>query len=181
MKTAAVMILSMSLLFGCSLDPKSGKQQNKNAGIYLSMWVLDLTETNDELLVRWDAATVDSNGNILGWELVSFLTRPNSGSATTFGPNTYRNYTTTSVPIFNWTRANTGYTGGCGNVPDSCPEHALIRAQVVYSGGPVPAIVFRESTGLACIFDNVLDGAFSVVLNCQKPNADGIVVIFSGD
>lgn len=112
MKITIVTILTMSLLVGCSLDPKSGKQQNKSAGVDLSMWVLDLTEDNDEYGVRWQTATVDSNGNIVGWQNIAFMFRFLSGPATTIGPNTYRNYTATSAPIFTWTRANTGCTGG---------------------------------------------------------------------
>jgi hypothetical protein len=144
----------------------------------MSMWVL---ASGNESWVRWEAANVDSNGAIVNWELIAFLTQPNADGELTLGPDTYRYYSASQV-IFNWTRAKTGYTGGCGNVPNSCPEHALIRATVGYPNGVVvPAIVFREDGGVTCIVNNLSGGASSVASNCQISGADGIVVIFSDD
>ena len=178
MKAISVIILcATAILCGCSTDPKSGKLQDKSQPVHFEMYVLDVLP---ELWVRWQAANVDSAGNVVNWQDISFITRANSSAPFSIGPDTYRSYSDDQY-IFNWTRANTGYTGGCGNVPDSCPEHALIRAQIGYSNGPGPAVVFRESGGLICIANNVLSGWVSVVSNCQKPGANGIVPIFSGD
>lgn len=174
----AFFLCVMVLLAGCSTAPRSGQLVDKTQPLQFQMFVLDSLNEN---WVLWEGARVDSNGNIFGWELLSFITRANSSAPVTIGPDTYRVYSGSGF-TFNWTRSKTGYTGGCGNVPDSCPEHALIRARVGFpSGLDVPAVVFPDNGGFLCMLSNVGGGAVSVIQNCQKSGAEGIVVIFSGD
>lgn len=172
------LVCVMVVLAGCSTSPRSGQLVDKTQPLQFQMFVLD---SLNESWVLWEGANVDSNGNILGWELLSFITRVNSSAPVTIGPDTYRSYTGSGF-TFNWTRSNTGYTGGCGNVPDSCPQHALIRARVGFpNGAQAPAVVFRDNGGFLCILNNIGGGAAGVIQNCQKAGAQGIVVIFSGD
>ena len=180
LKPLALSLIGVFAMTACSLSPRMGAMQDPSEPISFSMVVPHGEAASDEFWVRWQGGLVNSDGEVYHWETLAFITRPNSGNPFTLPDGRqYRAYSA-SNQFFGWTRHHTGYTGGCGNVPNSCPEHGLIRAQIGYPSGVVSALVFPDGAN-DCIVSSAAEGGLSVINDCAMPEvSDGIVVLYTG-
>jgi hypothetical protein len=168
-----VLISTMTLwLASCAMSPLNGNHYSGQIPLQAVVPTIAPVST-----VHWAAARVNSEGTIYGWEELNFLT---SANATPFTDALGADYLwfQSSGYTYNWTTANTGRVGGCGNLPNSCPQHAIIKTYAVMSDGQeMPLKVFDNDSG-SCILSFYSQGGRAIYDNCSMDRTDGTVVIF---